>query len=260
MGSTPGSTNTDELAKPHAFDGTKERYKAFRANMQAYIVVNAKKFTDEKVKILTVLTNIRSTPAIDEWASELVTEYCDGTRTANWNDFWTVMNDRFIDTGTEDTARRQLDDLKQGRMTATEYFDEFNRLAKNAGIKLTDNVLYPTLRGICGKNMNASLVDKLTYLDKQPDSFAKYVEKLKTFDTIYLNREAEKKSRGGVAPRVTAGTKPPSTPTPARDYKTQGLADMDVDRSRTPRNTRWTPEQAELAREGKCFHCKEKGH
>jgi hypothetical protein len=248
--------DTDERGgarAPDVFDGTSSKFRLFKQQVKLYIATSGDRFPNDLSKILFALSYIRG-GAAGEWAASLAEEYIDRIKSSTWLNFWIMLEARFIDKNAQERARLQLDHLTQGNKTANEYFLEFALLAANAGIDTSKPELFPQLRSIINKNMNGALIDKVYMSDNIPTTMETYAKRIEALDAIWRMREEDRKARN-VQRRGPGITRSSETGGYA-----PGQGPMDVDRNRAKRQVAWTPEQTQLAREGKCFLCKERGH
>ena len=256
---TTNPTNPDErggVRAPEVYDGTPSKFRLFKQQVRLYLAVHADRFSTDISKILFTLSYIRGSTA-EEWAGSLAEDYIDGRATTTWAAFWTTLEGRFIDKNAEERARAKLEQFTQGNRTANEYFLEFSLMTTNAGIDMKKTDQFSYLRSIINRNMNSALIDKLYMSDALPTDMEGYVKKLEALDAIWRMREEDRKMRNAQRRGFNI--------TRAGDSqggwdRAPGQVPMDVDRNRAKKQAAWTPEQAQLAREGRCFLCKERGH
>jgi Retrotransposon gag protein len=256
---TTSQPNTEErggVRTPEVYDGTPSKFRLFKQQVRLFLAVHPDRFSTDISKILFTLSYIRG-GAAEEWAGSLAEDYIDGRATTTWAAFWTTLENRFIDKNAEERARAKLEQFTQGNRTANEYFLEFSLLTTNAGIDMKKTDQFPYLRSIINRNMNSTLIDKLYMSDSLPINMEGYVKKIESLDAIWRMREEDRKMRNTQRRGFNIAR--------SGDWqggwdRAPGQGPMDVDRNRTKRQPAWTPEQAQLAREGRCFLCKERGH
>jgi Retrotransposon gag protein len=256
---TNSQSNPDErggVRAPEVYDGTPARFRLFKQQVRLYLAVQPDRFPTDISKILFTLSYIRG-GAAEEWAGSMAEDYLDGRATTTWAAFWTTLEGRFIDKNAEERARAKLEQFTQGTKTANEYFLEFSLLSTNAGIDMKKTDQFSYLRSIVNRNMNSTLIDKLYMSDALPTDMEGYVKKLESLDAMWRMREEDRKMRN--AQRRGFNITRSGEPQTGWD-RAPGQGPMDVDRNRARRQPAWTPEQAQLACEGKCFLCKERGH
>lgn len=125
----PAAARTKDLAvKPEAFDG--KRYKDFIRTVDVYIRANRANFTDDKTKVLFVLSLMREGLA-GAWAQN----YVDAARiqgvltiTQTWGAFTADLEKAFGDPNESQHAQTALMTLRQGTRTAEDFFQEFDVL------------------------------------------------------------------------------------------------------------------------------------
>ena len=186
----------------------------------------------------------------------LIEKYIDEPAQADWTDFWITLTNLFVYRYAEGRARSQLIQLMQSSKTAYEFFLEFFLLAMKAGIDMAKPEQFLYLQSIINRYMNSNLIDRL-HMTEPPTTMEEYIRKLESLDAFWRMFEEERRIRrnaeGNASPRRRKDIPR------AKDHATENVP-VDVDRNRTRTRANWTAEQTKLAREGRCFLFKERGH
>ena len=124
---------TIKVALPDYFDGDAKNYKRFRRTYGTYIYVNGHLFREDYKKILFVLSYMRQGRA-GRWADDFVERATTNEDWGTWEDFKDKMAHDFLDKNEARRAIEELDQLRQGKGTAADYFMELEQLAATAEI------------------------------------------------------------------------------------------------------------------------------
>lgn len=247
------------VAKPDFFDGTKSKYQEWRRQVKFYLLGNRRKITDEEDKIITVLSFMKGGVAgqyADAWVEEDDHEI--DTITKLWGDL-----DKHFQIDEKHDAYQKMKALKQGSSTAIEFFQQFEKYAKQAGYaKLDDHSV--ELVELIEENVHpASIKTIYNSAEPVPTEYSKYKARIEQIDANYQRGKQRQAGRTTTsAPKATprplpatqttpAPRAPAPTPAPAARRDGTGITfggrgqPMDLDRAR---------------RNGECFRCGVKGH
>ena len=90
----------------------------------------------------------------------------------SWDQFWTVADEVFNPPNTQNNTALNLDQLQQGRLSAEEFFIEFNMLARIAGY---DDVQFDLLKiRLANQRLNKSLVANIHNTTTLPKTWEDY--------------------------------------------------------------------------------------
>lgn len=247
--STPSSKPL--VKAPESFDGSKARYKNFLMQLLQYIGDPAISGESDTRKISIALSYIRG-PNVEAWLDNYFTTNWD--RTANawrtaWTDFVNSLDARFKDSNAERIAQEKLENFKQGRLTADDFFQQFEQLVYQAAMTTTDKHVISLLQ----KNVNSDIVKLIFNRDTLPADYQEWKKLVTRHDANQRllalgNSHRTYDSQLKPASRPMQALAPASfnpTPSTSVTYGGQGQA-MDINRSR----------QNGLI----CYNCRQKGH
>jgi hypothetical protein len=150
------------LAKPEEFDGKGAHYEKFIRQVELYLLANQHLFPDDDTKILFVLSYMTEGLA-DQWAQNFIgaKKLAAGNNVltlGTWTDFKKALDASFIDPNRKRNAQAALEGLRQGRMTAEEFFTQFDQTRRTAGY---DTGYDEMLIALLEKALNPGLVRDL---------------------------------------------------------------------------------------------------
>lgn len=186
---------------------TEEKYEAWSRYMKLYIMNPSFGDQTHDAIVTTILSYIKG-PDVDAW----VTNYCDQhwDEDDGWNvtpaDLYAHLDDAFTDKNAAPNARAKIRSLKQGTMTADEYFVKFESLLKTAGYSKSDlNVLE-----LLEKNVNQDVIDMIYTHDPMPILYGEWKEKILNLDAMRRRREGNKQAQKkfGWNPKTQGQTQP----------------------------------------------------
>jgi len=227
-------------APPAVFGGDKKKARSFIAACKRVFVLEHKDFTSDFEKILYALSYMQEGHAAT-WADTISEEMFDLDGEGRASHTWLAFEERFFKIfGHPDEAqhaRNELQALQQGKKTVEEYVAEFETVAPRTG---WDDA---TLEFFFVEGLNSKVREKLETAEDPPATLEKWKERAGRVDRNW--RIYQDKRKGGTEVKKTATTiRPPTNPRP-RDPNA-----MDINQNR----------REKLMKEGRCFHCEEKGH
>ena len=122
------------IAKPTPYDGSQPKFLTYLRQVRVYIRGHGTYFDTDEKKVLFALSYLqggRAGPWADDYAERM--EEANFTM-PTWNAFVTKMTTRFADHDDKKHAAITLQHLQQKKMTADDYFTEFDQLARRAGM------------------------------------------------------------------------------------------------------------------------------
>ncbi|KAG2082728.1 uncharacterized protein F5147DRAFT_590284 [Suillus discolor] len=194
-------------------------------------------FTDDKKKVLFATSCMKGGSA-GLWADNYTEEQFSLPSAQRWSfvDFEATLKASFDDANAKREAQRQLELLKQGSLTAEEFFVQFDQLARTAGWSAGSD---DHLNLLLERALNSHLVDRIWESSDtiKAGTFTAWKAKAIEQDQLYSNSTQ--------TPRSTSSPQQSSSTTPTTGtFSGQGLP-MDVDACR---------------RQGLCFKCGRHGH
>lgn len=237
------------MKQPADFTGT--NVEGFLLKTALYIEGNPSKFPDEKSRVIFTLSLMEGKAAI--WVENFVEEAI-SVEPHNYGTTEILgqkLQEAFGDPNRKQTAQVELSQLKQGSMTAAEFFSQFDIARRRAGHGGTTSD--PYLIELLERNLNERLVDKIMEQDC-PDNYLAWKTKAQKLDVIWCRRQAIKADHRKGASQVHQKSQQ-QTQTPAQTLVTQkdstgvtfggaGQA-MDIDKAKAL---------------GLCFKCGQRGH
>ena len=225
-------------------------------------------------RVLTALTYIRG-PMVDDWVNtqeDHLTERTDPaganpvpeTDEVLWQEFETAFRDAWTDTSKKQTAYDQLMKLTMNGWDIDTYIATFERLALKAGWALAAEGTIDRFRNGLNKMIHSKALDR--------DTIPRTMDEWKAAARTEVARAKEKYNAGLLnsqwrnnnqqRPRDTGNFHTSQTqPRSNNNTSNLGIVPMDVDAANAVPFKRLTPEeQAQLAKEGRCFRCRLQGH
>ncbi|KAG1836447.1 hypothetical protein DFJ58DRAFT_171486 [Suillus subalutaceus] len=257
--STSGSKSDKTLlSRPDDFSGVKGTvsFKTWWRQVRVMFEAEPKIFTDDKKKVLFATSCMKGGSA-GLWADNYTEEQFSLPSAQRWSfvDFEAALKASFDDANAKREAQRQLELLKQGSLTAEEFFVQFDQLARTAGWSAGSD---DHLNLLLERALNSRLVDRIWESSDtiKAGTFAAWKAKAIEQDQLYRQREARRqrphlpvppppRANSTQTPRSTSSPQQSSSATPTMGtFSGQGLP-MDVDACR---------------RQGLCFKCGRHGH
>lgn len=258
MSSSGSKSDKTLLSRPDDFSGAKGTisFKTCWQQVRVMFEVEPKIFTDDKKKVLFATSCMKGGSA-GLWADNYTEEQFSLPSTQRWNfvDFEAALKASFDDANAKCKAQRQLELLKQGGLTAEEFFVQFDQLARMAGWSAGSD---DHLNLLLERALNSRLVDHIWESSDtiKAGTFAAWKAKAIKQDQLYHQREARRQCPHLPVlplPRANSTQAPCSTSSPQQSSSTtsatgtfsgQGLP-MDVDA---------------CCHQGLCFKCSKHGH
>ena len=253
---------------PTIFDGTRSHADDFWGQFQRFKMVNR---AHEAMKIpynrvLTALTYIWR-PLINDWVDQQEKKLADRINTSKvncvhedderlWTEFETAFLAAWTDTSKKQNAYDQLMCLTMNGWDVDTYIATFDRLILTAGWDSNSEGTIAKFREGLSKGVHSKALDR--------DTIPRTIEEWKAAARTEVARAKEKYNVG-----LTGNQRrhPPKagmyTQTQMRQQpNNSGVVPMEIDSATGQTNfKKLTPEErAQLAKEGRCFHCRLQGH
>ena len=248
------------------FDGQKRNFRTFLRSLHLLFMANPTVYATDLAKVLFALSKITGEGFAAEWANMKAEEILGNGEAGTWVQFVEEMKRAFDDPNDRATALADIARLKQGSMTATEFFAKFETLFRQA--EMTEEADSDILVHWLELNLSRRLVGKVYGVSPMPETYAEWktlVERLdaqqRRFDGVIAqqtqarpiplaaNRPLPQPYRSAPAPRPILAqplARTPVAPTMPRPANTGDA--MVVDRARAPGGVRT------------CFRCGQAGH
>jgi len=284
------------LAPPTFFDGSEESYPAWKRQVQLFVLSNNAHYPDDAARQMTALSYMRDKKAF-HWATSIIDQIIAGsittpsTYTRTWAEFWTQADVIFNPPNAATDAAFKLETLVQGKLSAEEYFIEFDLLAARA--ELTAAHFDPYKIRLANRQLTRALVNNIHNTDTLPTTWATHKTRATTLDNNWRIGQQARALDPRPAPRSqnqgNTSWKAPANPAalaayhqnrpPARDPNAMDTSAAvhvaaSATQQATPRpeysgnrtspavtpGTRVEGDRAALMAAGACFYCKMTGH
>jgi Retrotransposon gag protein len=233
--------------KPPTFDGEKTKLRTFLAQCDLYFTLH--QISDNNTKINYMKTLFRGSAA--KW----ITPYIEGAKQAEWEDhegFKAALKTQFGDPDAEGTARNQLEQIRQNKDTASQYWNNFRLLTTDA------NMDDGTLQRLFLRGLNTRLQTAWTHgavTSNLVDDLAAWsITQENRYTTMDQIQTPTKTQSIQSAPRNTNGT--------FQQKPTIDRGDpMELDAFRRNRRLNISPNEYRRRRaQGLCLKCAKPGH
>ena len=173
------------LATPSFFDGSEEKYLAWKQQVQIFVISNEDHYKSDTARQMTALSYMREKKAL-RWATSIITDIIarslatPSTYTRTWAEFWAAADTVFNPPNSENDAAYKLEDLKQGTLSAEEYFIEFDLLATQANLTATHFDTYKIR--LADRKLNRALQQNVYNTSTRPTTWATYKTRATALD------------------------------------------------------------------------------
>ena len=248
------------------FDGQKKNFRTFLRSLRLQFMANPTIYATDQAKVLYTLSKIAGDGFAAEWANMKGEEILGHDETGTWVEFVEEMKRAFDDPNDRATALADIARLKQGAMTAPEFFAKFETQFRRAGMSevADSDILVHWLE----LNLSRRLVGKIYGVSPMPETYVEWkalAEKLdaqqRRFDGVIAQQNSARPAvptpsrplphptRLTPAPRLPLAQPLARTPAPPTMPRPTNTGDaMVVDRTRVPGVWRT------------CFRCGQAGH
>jgi hypothetical protein len=245
-----------------------------------YIVDNEGKFPipfdpGEPDKRLMFVLSYMSKGLAGQWADNWTDQYCKpDAEGGGYTQLWENLDTAFLDSQEAKEAQRKLDTLKQGSLSAEEFFQQFENLRLRAGYEGKQHDSY--LVNLLEKNFNRDTARTITVQPSPPETYEAWkkvairVDNLqKQYDHINPKRfqfQNRYPAASGSTRQSTGASSSSNTPAKAVTFGGQGQP-MDIDRTKGKTgcyrcgNPGHFIGNCPVSKDGlKCFKCGRFGH
>ena len=250
--SLSGGTRKPKIKEPDTYRGERNKLRGWLAQLQVYFkaIQWAEGHDDEKILYAISLLRDDASKWITPYTEELIPSSWE-----NWAGFAQELRNQFGVIDAKGEARITLKNMKQGRGSMTEYWNEFRLVASETG--LDDSTAGEWLLG----GMNSELQnawgassDKYTNITALANWAIEKETKLATVRHIQGHKTTTPIQKTSEVPRNPNGTYQPRT-------TTQGGEAMDLDAFRKRPRLNLSPgEFRRRMRERLCLKCAQPGH
>jgi hypothetical protein len=244
-----------KVADPDFFNGERKKLHSFLAQLTLKLTVNHASFPDESVKVGYAASRLRGSAF--EWFAAMMSE--EEIPFRNYVDFRRALEAAFGDPDKRATAERELQRLKQGSRSASQYYADFTRLM--ATLKWDNSSQLYWFR----QGLRDEVKDLLVGRD-EPHQFGAFVNLVIRLDNAWYARQAERRSGVHRQPPLSphpAGRTPDQPAIPHRPLSPQSLPPgepMQLDSTRRPSESISQAEKNRRRTEGLCLYCGNPGH
>lgn len=241
------------IAKPPQFDG--KNLTKFEQSCKLYTFGNRRDFPDDETKILMALSYMQESDLPSKWAQNFIRPKLDAAVPVwgTWTDFWKKVEEAFGDPNKTRNADQALSGLRQGLMTATEFFQKFEIYRSDAGYTANHD---QHLICLLEKALNKGLIDVMYNAETIPTTYEEFRDKAIRIDGNLQRRKAADTRFNASTPNTFKAQKPATTTT-----TTTQVVQTKRDATGTIFGGAGQPmEISEAKRKGLCFKCGVKGH
>ncbi len=248
--------NTSSGAKVHTpavFTGTKTRTKEFLVQCRLYFAARPNDFPDDEARIAFALSHCQGGTA-GPWAADYFdTVYDKPNATYNWDIFKKAFEEYFSDTLEAESARSQLQRLRQGKSSVQEYVTAFNTFKNNS--KYDDTTLIERF----SQGLNYEIMKHILVQAQPPKKLQDWQELAVKLDNY--NTQAQNARRGGsnfVYPNQILDDKGTKDSTTSRSVRATQIVANAFQRAR--RNPISKEEQERRRANNLCYQCGSANH
>lgn len=227
-----------KIHQPPTFDGERTKVESFIRSCKLYLHINDKIYDDNEKKVAFVLSFMTEGNA-QSWADDFLNTAFETTPATlgTITELYKKIKDYFEPADAVQKAIASLASVEQEPKESVEdYVAKFRLLVTASAIKE-----FPVLKHHFLRGLNRSVTNKVVGVETAPTTMEKYYALAIRFDANYHAAQAYNADKSSPR-RFTPKTNSASSSQPRRISR---LTDE---------------ERTKLAKEGKCFRCREQGH
>lgn len=235
------NTREPKVPLPEKFNGNRKFFRNFITQINAMFTLNSSRFPNDVSKVLFIGSLLTGDAA--SWFESITRDTYDH----NYTDFMENFRVMFSDPHSQTTARREIRELRQGKMSATTYCMRFMALSVDTGF------CEESLKDFLEYNLNPQIQDIIATSANVPKDLKQFINFVISID----NRLFDRRRRAGLngKPNNFQTVTNTSGPTPM---------DLGVIASHSGRDNQHAPlskeEKDRRRREGLCMYCGVSGH
>src|ERR1700730_809961 len=179
----PGPEMADHVAPPVVqatrldlavapFDGQKRNFRTFLRSLRLLFMANPVVYATDLAKVLFALSKITGEGFAAEWANMKAEEILGNSEAGTWVDFVEEMKWAFNDPNDHATALADIMRLKQGTMTAPEFFAKFEMMFRQA--EMTEVADSDILVHWLELNLSRRLVGRIYGVLPMPETYGEW--------------------------------------------------------------------------------------
>lgn len=208
------------VAKPDFFDGDKTKFRAWWRSIILYTGDVGNGLNTDTKKVGVAYSYIRG-PNVEAWTANFFDTHFDESTelwTISWADAKVAIKARFEDANLKEQAQIKLENLRQGKRSAEDFFTEFETLMRQASYQKTDQFVIQLVR----RHASKEIVDALCMSATIPTTYDQWREKIILLDNQRRQREEETRlTQRGWQPNPNARPyQPPQQQTPQKTTAT----------------------------------------
>ncbi|EGN97499.1 hypothetical protein SERLA73DRAFT_75177 [Serpula lacrymans var. lacrymans S7.3] len=260
------------LAKPEPYDGNKKKFRNFFESLQLHFGANPEYFRIEVNKInfaLSYMTSGAAAALRTEWVERKMladkrTDIEEIEQLESWAHFESMLKDHFQDVFEEERSKYKIMYLKQGALTAQEYFVKFEATRRHTGYNVKGNEQF--LITLIRNNINALLIKQIIYSGNIPETYTEWKTRIITNDQLWQDQAENKRMMKGMA----SGSSGSGNWGPNGRYQGEGASEKKAETVEDKKDgtgttyggagQRMEVDKAKYQAEGRCFKYGEKGH
>ena len=249
------STNTSKIVivpEPDLFDGTAKNFDHWLMQFEVYFTIHHAKFTDQKVRAITVLSRMKGGSA-GLWTKRMIDEKITLSSESwpSWDEFKNLLKATFQDHTAMQKARDKLEYLQQGeKHTIEAFFVLFNTLCNECKLTDDDQCIY-----LMERTVRRKYIDQIVTMQNRPTVYKDYKDLVLRIARYHKQSDKQlcfERRRTHFFSKTPKTDKPHLQPPPTQEKRTgtgitfrgQGKV-MDVDA---------------VQQQNHCFNCGKVGH
>lgn len=259
---TTSSSKKFTVAKPQFFNGDPRNFDTFITSVLINFNADPDTYCTDKRKIFFVLSYMMQGEA-KSWAERIVETMNSETAVKpTWPIFEEHLRSTFQDTNKETDAQNNLDNIKQGDMTADQFFIKFDEYFLRSGYNEKTAIHY------IKRAINRPLITRLITAPNPPETYEAWKKAIIQLDRQFrqgiaqnllqaprtFNNFNRNRSPYAFSPNTTVPTPADTTTVPTTSPSNSGVqpgagAPMQIDAITQPANSSI-----------RCYNCNQKGH
>src|ERR1700731_2931044 len=198
------ATRLDLAVAP--FDGQKRNFRTFLRSLRLLFMVNPVVYATDLAKVLFALSKITGEGFAAEWANMKAEEILGNGEAGTWVDFVEEMKWVFNDPNDYATALADITRLKQGTMTAPEFFAKFKTMFHWAEMmEVADSdILVHWLE----LNLSRRLVGRIYGVSLMPETYREWKALAERLDAQQQHFDGVVAQQNSICPALLADDRP----------------------------------------------------
>src|SRR6202043_1111789 len=189
------------------FDGQKRNFRTFLRSLRLLFMANPVVYAMDLAKVLFALSKITGEGFAAEWVNMKAEEILGNGEAGTWGEFVEEMKQAFDNPNNQATALADIARLKQGTMTAPEFFAKFETMFCQA--ELTEEADSDILVHWLELNLSRRLVGKVYGVSPMPETYAEWKALVERLDAQQHRFDGVIAQQNSVHPALPTTNCPP---------------------------------------------------